>query len=124
MYTRPEFMKLVGATQNQLRFYERRGLLVPEEIDAKNRRRYYSEASVLVFRRIVRLRFSGFSLEEIQAHLSGRDGLTEEEFYAAREKTLTEQLENLRALKSEPLVLPESAPKRYKKPVAKKVRDG
>jgi len=120
MYSRPEFIKIVGSKYSELRFYERRGLLVPDEINEQTGRRYYSENAVAVFRYIQALQQVGYSLNAIQAHLEQRDGLTDTEFYAAREAALRAQLSLLDEIKRGAPVTTQKAKKRYKRPVAKK----
>lgn len=124
MYTRPEFTKIVGSTPNQIRYYEERGILVPDEIDEKSRRHYYSENAVAVYEQIQKLQRVGYSLDEIRFHLDGSDGLSDEEFYRMREKALMEQLEYLKVLRKEPVVKRLESKRRYKRPVAKKEIDG
>lgn len=124
MYTRPEFTKIVGSTPNQIRYYEERGILVPDEIDEKSRRHYYSENAVVIYEQIQKLQRVGYSLDEIKFHLDGSDGLSDEEFFSMREKALMEQLEFLKALRKEPVVKRLESKRRYKRPVAKKEKDG
>lgn len=124
MYTRPEFTKIVGSTPNQIRYYEERGILVPDEIDEKSRRHYYSENAVAVYEQIQKLQHVGYSLDEIRFHLDGSDGLSDEDFFFARERALMEQLEYLKVLRRKPVVKRLESKRRYERPVAKKEKDG
>ena len=63
-------------------------------------------------------------MDEIRFHLDGSDGLSDEEFYRMREKALMEQLEYLKVLRKEPVVKRLESKRRYKRPVAKKEKDG
>lgn len=124
MYTRPEFTKIVGSTPNQIRYYEEKGILIPDEIDVKSRRHYYSENAVAVYEQIQKLQRVGYSLDEIRFHMDGSDGLSDEEFFLVREKALMEQLGYLKAMRKEPVVKRSESKRRYKRPSVKKEKDG
>ena len=53
-----------------LRYYDRIGLLLPDEIDRFTGYRYYSAARLADCYRIAALKELGFSLEEIHLHMS------------------------------------------------------
>ncbi|HBL41715.1 MAG TPA: hypothetical protein DDY98_09315 [Ruminococcaceae bacterium] len=123
MLTRPEFIKAIGSKYSEIRFYEKRGLLLPDFVNEKTKRHYYSDHAVKVYFYIQNLQKVGYSLDEIQSHLNGIDGLTDEEFYEKREKALTEQLDRLAKIKTEEPVRLQKAKKYYQTPVAKKEKD-
>lgn len=68
-----EFSKLSHITVKALRFYEKEGLLIPEEVDSWNGYRYYSTAQLETAAKIKAYRQLDFSVEEIKAIFSGAD---------------------------------------------------
>ncbi len=69
MYKIGELSRLCRIPVKTLRFYDREGLLVPDEIDRFTGYRYYSAARIADCNRIISLKELGFSLEEIRKHL-------------------------------------------------------
>jgi len=69
MYTIGELTKLTGLTRRSLRFYETRGLLVPEKRQ-DNKYRSYSEKNLDRVSRIQFFKKLGFSLDEIKKILN------------------------------------------------------
>ncbi len=69
MYKIGELSRLCRIPVRTLRFYDREGLLVPDEIDPFTGYRYYSAARIADCDRILSLKELGFSLEEIKKHL-------------------------------------------------------
>ena len=53
-------------TVRTLRYYEQRGLLIPDEVDEWTRHRYYSIDQMLKLKDIRDLQRLGFSLDEIK----------------------------------------------------------
>ncbi len=69
-----EFSKLSHLTVKALRFYEKKGLLLPTGADAKTGYRFYETEKLEEAAKIKRLRQLGFSISEIQALLLHADG--------------------------------------------------
>ena len=61
-----EFSKMMQVTVKTLRHYERKGLLVPSEVDQWTGYRYYSIGQMLRFNTIRGLQRQGFTLSEIK----------------------------------------------------------
>ena len=61
-----EFSKIMQVTVKTLRHYERKGLLVPSEVDQWTGYRYYSIGQMLRFNTIRGLQRQGFTLSEIK----------------------------------------------------------
>lgn len=74
MYKIGELSRLCRLTVKTLRYYDRIGLLVPDRIDRFTGYRYYSAARLADCYRIIALKELGFSLEEIQRHMSAASG--------------------------------------------------
>lgn len=70
MYKIGELSRLCRIPVKTLRYYDREGLLVPDEIDRFTGYRYYSAARLADCNRIISLKELGFSLEEIKKHLA------------------------------------------------------
>ena len=68
MYKIGELSPLCRIPVKTLRFYDREGLLVPDEIDRFTGYRYYSAARIADCNRIISFKELGFSLEEIKNH--------------------------------------------------------
>lgn len=122
MYTRKQFAEIVGVAKSELYYYEKRGLLLPDTVSQKGFR-YYSDDSILLYKQIQQLQYIGYSLDEIQSHLNGTDGLTEQEFYDNHEKALKEKLQVLKEMRSRELIRKSDSKKLYVRPVAKKERN-
>lgn len=73
MFKIGEFSKLMQVSVRMLRYYDEAGLLKPAEIDRFTGYRFYSAAQIKQLQRIVFLRDSGFTVNEISAILKHRD---------------------------------------------------
>ena len=93
MYKIGELSRLCRIPVKTLRFYDREGLLVPDEIDRFTGYRYYSAARIADCNRIISL----FSLEEIKKHLYAG---TDEDIMALVEAKCAELTESSTALVS------------------------
>lgn len=62
-----EFSKYNRVTVKTLRYYEEIGLLLPAEIDEWTGYRYYNETQIASMSKIKKLKYLGFSLEEIKS---------------------------------------------------------
>ena len=78
-----EFSQLMQITVKTLRFYEQKGLLMPDEVDEWTGYRYYSIRQMQKLKSIRDLQQLGFSLDEIkdlyedESHVPGADQLAE-----------------------------------------------
>ena len=72
MYRIGLFSKINKVTVKTLRYYDKIGLLKPAYIDRENDYRYYISAQLPELHKIISLRQSGFSINEISALLNGR----------------------------------------------------
>ncbi|MBQ5476996.1 MAG: MerR family transcriptional regulator [Bacteroidaceae bacterium] len=78
-----EFSQMMQITVKTLRFYEQKGLLMPDEVDEWTGYRYYSISQMQKLRTIRDLQQLGFSLDEIKdlyeddSHVPGADQLAE-----------------------------------------------
>ncbi|HKL74342.1 MAG TPA: MerR family transcriptional regulator [Clostridia bacterium] len=72
MYKIGEFSTLSKTTVKALRYYEKKGILSPEFIN-ENGYRYYSSKQLTEIAKIVHLKQSGLSIEEIKKVISGCD---------------------------------------------------
>ena len=76
-----EFSQMMQITVKTLRFYEQKGLLMPDEVDEWTGYRYYSISQMQKLRTIRDLQQLGFSLDEIKdlyeddSHVPGADQL-------------------------------------------------
>lgn len=61
-----EFSKMCMVTTKTLRHYDLIGLLKPKELNNDNGYRYYSVKQLEIMQKIQRLKYYGFSLEEIK----------------------------------------------------------
>ena len=73
MFKIGEFSKLSHITVKALRFYEKEGLLIPEEVDSWSGYRYYSTAQLETAVKIKTYRRLDLSVEEIHSIFSGTD---------------------------------------------------
>lgn len=69
-----EIEKKVGITKNNIRFYEKVGLLSPKR-DLSNGYRDYSESDINLIKKIISLRKLNFSIEQIKEILGGKTGI-------------------------------------------------
>ena len=91
VYTIKELAQLAGISPRTLRFYEEKGLLIPERIGT-GEYRIYKEAEVDILWQILLFREMGFSLAQIEAVMKG-DGFN-------RLEAMEQQLHNLEAEKN------------------------
>lgn len=106
MYKIGELSKLSKIPVKTIRFYDREGLLPPDEIDPYTSYRYYSAQKLRDCYRILALKELGFTLEEIKSQST----MSKDELFsllASKEQELNEQaaklsqhIKNLRQLKS------------------------
>ena len=68
-----DFSKLSQLTVKTLRFYEKEGLLLPEEVASDTGYRYYVSTQLLVAAHIKSLRQLGLSLDEVKRILKGEN---------------------------------------------------
>lgn len=68
-----EFSKLSHLTVKALRFYEKKGLLIPASADGRTGYRFYETAQLQTAAKIKAYRQLGFSVDEIRLLLSGTD---------------------------------------------------
>lgn len=66
-YNIGEVAKVSGLSIKTLRYYDKKGILVPPERDKSNNYRYYSEEQLLASLAIREMKLRGFSLEELQS---------------------------------------------------------
>ncbi len=76
-----EIADFFGVSRKAIRLYEKKGIIRPVEVDARNGYRYYSAAQVQQLNALLELKALGFSLEEIKSVLEG--GTTGEELLEA-----------------------------------------
>ncbi len=99
MYRIGEFSKLGKTTIKTLRFYEKQGLLKPARIDEYTGYRYYQGGQLIDLARIVALRQTGFSIEEIKDFTRGKDLFSFlDEKRAELEKAQSDVAEKLRRI--------------------------
>lgn len=60
-----EFARLNKVTIKTLRYYDEIGILTPDKIDKMTGYRYYSANQIMKLNKIIRLKYMGFSLDEI-----------------------------------------------------------
>ena len=68
-----DFSKLSHLTIKALRFYEKKGLLIPASVDEWNNYRFYETSQLETAAKIKSYRQLGLSIEEIQAVFAGMD---------------------------------------------------
>lgn len=66
-----EIADFFGVSRKAIRLYEKKGIIRPVEVDARNGYRYYSAAQVQQLNALLELKSLGFSLEEIKSVLEG-----------------------------------------------------
>lgn len=100
LYQMKEFMEKVGTTRDTLKYYEKKGLIVPKRNDSGYR--VYDETDVQKMKMILDLKELGFSLDDISSQMAGEgaehafvviDKLREE-----TEQTITELHDRLKKL--------------------------
>lgn len=62
-----EFSKLSHLTVKALRFYERKGILIPKKVDEQTGYRFYETSQLKEAARIKSYRQLGLTIEELQA---------------------------------------------------------
>lgn len=87
-----EFSKLCGVTVKTLRFYEKKGLLFPAEIDENTGYRYYYVSQFQQMQTISGLKKSGFSLDEISEILESESCVPAMELIETKLRQTEEQL--------------------------------
>jgi DNA-binding transcriptional MerR regulator len=90
MYSIGEFSKINRITPKTLRHYDRIGLLKPDRVDDWTGYRYYSAGQLPEIRRILKLKFLGFSLDEIREIVQGTAQISQ--ILQRQEQRLKEQL--------------------------------
>lgn len=88
-----EAAKLTGMNVSSIRFYERKGLLLPER-ESGSKYRDYTEADVQRIKQIFLYRKIGISVETIELLLKGKANLRE--FLAEQKRLLEEQITELK----------------------------
>lgn len=73
MYKIGELSKLCNISVKTLRYYDAKGLLIPDEIDKFTGYRYYSASKLEECYRVIALKELGFSLDEIRVQLKAND---------------------------------------------------
>jgi len=87
-----EFSKLSHLTIKALRFYEKEGLLIPQEIDDWTGYRFYETSQLADAAKIKAYRQLGLSIEEIKAIQNGAD---QKLIFAAKAEVLRKQKEDI-----------------------------
>lgn len=90
LYTIGEAAKLCGVSRKTLRFYEKLGLLVPDEINEENGYRYYNDESLQLIPVIKYYKQMGFKLQEME----GIQGDEEYYYYANSFRSKLDELEH------------------------------
>lgn len=94
MFTIGEAAKLCGVSRKTLRFYEKLGLLIPDEINEENGYRYYNEDSLQLIPVIKYYKQMGFKLQEME-------GIEGDEEYYYYENSFRSKLDELECEKQE-----------------------
>lgn len=93
-FTILEFSKLSGIKRENLRFYDRIGLLSPET-RGENKYRYYSRHQLNTAYLISSLRWIGVGIEEIKKYADERSPEKAIELYAQQEKRIAKEIEKM-----------------------------
>lgn len=83
MYKIGEFSKITNLPVKTLRFYNDKGLLIPEEVDVYSNYRYYSDNNIQEAKFINSLKLAGFTLDEIRDSMNN---LTDETLLAKKQE--------------------------------------
>ena len=67
-----EIADFFGISRKAIRLYEKKGIIKPGEVDAKNGYRYYSTEQVQQLNALLELKALGFSLDEIKTIIDGK----------------------------------------------------
>ena len=73
MYKIGEFSKMSKTTIKALRYYEKEGILKPAFIDQDTSYRYYESSQLVHISKIISLRQTGLSINDIRMVLDGYD---------------------------------------------------
>lgn len=79
-----EIAEFFGVSRKAIRLYEKKGIMKPVEVDARNGYRYYSADQVRQLNALLELKALGFSLDEIKTVIDGET--TKEQLLASFEK--------------------------------------
>lgn len=90
-----DFAALCNCNPQTLRYYDRIGLLKPDEVDSWTGYRYYKENQALDFLKIKKLQEAEFSIEEIRELLLKSD----DEVYHAFDRKIEEQMAKLEQIR-------------------------
>ncbi len=90
-----EFAGLCNCNPQTLRYYDKEGLLKPNQVDSWTGYRHYSEEQALNFVKIKNLQEADFSIKEIRELLQKSD----EDIYLAFEKKIQEQIAKLETIR-------------------------
>ena len=90
-----EFASLCGCSAQTLRYYDRIGLLRPDNVDPWTGYRHYTAPQAVDFVKIKNLQAADFTISEIRSLLTKPDS----EVYNAFEQKLTEQTQKLERIK-------------------------
>lgn len=66
-----EIAEFFGVSRKAIRLYEKKGIIKPVKVDAKNGYRYYSAEQVQQLNSLLELKALGFSLDEIKTVMDG-----------------------------------------------------
>ena len=87
-----EFSKLSHLTIKALRFYEKEGLLIPDEVDSQTGYRFYKTSQLTKAAMIQSYRQLGLTIEEIKSIYKGMD---KKKILIAKAKLLKSQKEDI-----------------------------
>lgn len=79
-----EIAEFFGVSRKAIRIYEKKGIIKPVEVDARNGYRYYSADQVRQLNALLELKALGFSLDEIKTVIDGET--TKEQLLSSFEK--------------------------------------
>ena len=99
LYSSGEISRLCNITKKTLRHYEEIGLLVPSYIDPDNHYKYYSCKDLLVMNIVKKLKYQGFSLDEIKTIVESEDVNYFKQEYRRKQEMLEKEIEKLSRLK-------------------------
>lgn len=97
MFKIGDFSKLSNVSVRMLRYYEKMGLLFPDNVDQFSGYRYYLAAQLETVGRIQKLKSLGFSLAVIRKMLSSEDFEELKVYFEIRQKELKEEFETITA---------------------------
>lgn len=101
MFKISEFASLLGVSTKTLRFYEKKGLIVPAKVDENNSYRMYDSEQIKELSQIIQLKRLGFSLGEIRKYKNERMSVQEKIEVLSRRKELIDELLNRLRFQSE-----------------------